>query len=122
VQADAFEWLGEKAAGQFDLVVLDPPSLARREPERAGAIQAYGRLAAMGMKSLREGGILVAASCSAHVNTGEFFAVVRQSAVKSGRKFVELRTTAHAPDHPAAFKEAAYLKAIYLELGPGRRR
>jgi len=72
VQADAFEWLGEKAAGQFDLVVLDPPSLARREPERAGAIQAYGRLAAMGMKSLRERGILVAASCSAHVSAGEF--------------------------------------------------
>jgi 23S rRNA (cytosine1962-C5)-methyltransferase len=100
--------------------VLDPPSLARREPERAGAIQAYGRLAAMGMKSLREGGILAAASCSAHVSAEEFFEVVRQSAAKSGRKFAELRTTAHAPDHPAEFKEAAYLKAVYLKLGPGK--
>jgi 23S rRNA (cytosine1962-C5)-methyltransferase len=122
VQADTFDWLGENAAGQFDLVVLDPPSLARRETERAGAIQAYGRLAALGMKSLREGGILVAASCSAHVSAEEFFEVVRQSAAKSGRKFAELRTTAHAPDHPAAFKEAAYLKAIYLKLRPGEKR
>jgi len=121
VQADTFEWLGEKAAGQFDLVVLDPPSLARREPERAVAIQAYGRLAAEGLKSLRDGGILLAASCSAHVSAQEFFEVVRQSAVKSGRKFSELRTTAHAPDHPATFKEAAYLKAIYLKLDQGNR-
>ncbi len=120
VQADAFEWLDEKAAGQFDLVALDPPSLARRESERAGAIQAYGRLAALGVKSLRFGGILLAASCSAHVSAEEFFEIVRQSAAKSGRKFVELRTTAHAPDHPATFKEGAYLKAIYLELGPAK--
>jgi hypothetical protein len=27
-----------------------------------------------------------------------------------------LRTTRHAPDHPATFKEAEYLKTIYLKV------
>ena len=72
-QADAFEWLENSAGRRFDLMVLDPPSLARRESERAGAISAYGRLAALGIRALNRGGILVAASCSAHVAAGEFF-------------------------------------------------
>jgi 23S rRNA (cytosine1962-C5)-methyltransferase len=114
-QADAFEWLAT-VEKKFDLVVLDPPSLAKRETERAGAIHAYTRLATLGIGVLNRGGILVAASCSAHVSAPEFFSAVRESAHQSGRKFSELRTTAHAPDHPAKFKEAEYLKCIYLQF------
>jgi len=116
LQADTFEWFKDNPARKFELVVLDPPSLARRESERHGAIRAYGRLAALGIQALNRGGILLASSCSAHVTAEEFFEIVRQTAVKSGRKFSELQTTRHAPDHPAKFKEAEYLKAIYLEL------
>ncbi len=116
VQADTFEWLKENPARRFDLVLLDPPSLARRESERTGAIRAYGRLAELGLRALNRGGILLAASCSAHVTAEEFFGMVRQTAVKSRRKFAELQTTGHAPDHPAIFEEAEYLKAIYLEV------
>ena len=114
IQGDAFEWLAA-ATGQFDLIVLDPPSLARRETEREGAIHAYQRLAALGLQRLAPGGILLAASCSAHVTAAEFFAAVRQASARSGRVFEERETTGHAPDHPARFKEAEYLKAIYLQ-------
>jgi 23S rRNA (cytosine1962-C5)-methyltransferase len=114
VQADAFVWLNQPPGPRFDLVILDPPSLAKRESERSGAIRAYGRLASSGIEHLTPGGILVACSCSAHVAAEEFFEAVRRSAVKAGRRFEELRTTRHAPDHPATFKEAQYLKAIYL--------
>jgi len=122
IQADAFEWLAAAAGRKFDLVVLDPPSLAKRESEREGAIHAYARLAALGIGALKPGGILSAASCSAHVTAAEFFGTVRESAAQSGRKFSEFRTTKHAFDHAAKFKEGEYLKAIYLELedGPGR--
>jgi len=116
VQADAFEWLAGRAGGEFDLVILDPPSLAKRETERAGAIQAYGRLAASGIARLRPDGVLVAASCSAHVSAGEFFSAVRVAATRSGRRFAERHTTRHAPDHPATFTEAEYLKCIFLNF------
>ncbi len=116
VQADCFDWLATGPRREFDLIILDPPSLARREHERAGAIQAYGKLAASGIGRLRPGGILLSASCSAHVTEGEFFGVVRDTARRSGRHHSELCTTRHAPDHPATFPEAWYLKAIYLQF------
>jgi 23S rRNA (cytosine1962-C5)-methyltransferase len=114
VQADAFEWLKQPPGRRFELVILDPPSLAKREIERPGAIRAYGGLASSGIEHLAPGGILVACSCSAHVTAEEFFQAVRKSGLAAGRTFEELRTTRHAPDHPATFKEAEYLKAIYL--------
>ncbi len=116
VQADTFEWLESSPPARFDLVILDPPSLSKRETERAGAIRAYGRLAGLGIRALKRDGILLAASCSAHVSTDEFFQAVRQAASDSGRKFSELKTTGHAPDHPASIKEMEYLKAIYLQF------
>ncbi|HWI56464.1 MAG TPA: class I SAM-dependent methyltransferase, partial [Bacillota bacterium] len=116
IQAEAFEWLSTSPPRQFDLIVLDPPSLAKRETERANAIRAYQRLAALGIDRLPPGGILAAFSCSAHVSAEEFFEAVRRAAAKSGRKAEELQTTGHAPDHPATIKEAEYLKGIYLKL------
>ena len=114
-QGDAFEWLAASAA-KFDLVVLDPPSLAKRATEQAGALRAYERLATLGIARLAPDGILVAGSCSAHVPAEEFFEVIRRAAAKSGRKFAELKTLRHPPDHPATFKEGEYLKVIYLKF------
>lgn len=116
VQDDAFAWIDHKRDVTYDLVITDPPSLAKREVERARAIQAYGRLNANAIRLLRRGGILLAASCSAHVSADEFFAAVRQAARQSGRRFEELETTRHAPDHLATFPEAEYLKGIYLRF------
>ena len=115
IQSDCFDWL-EKTAGKFDLIVLDPPSLARRAAEREGAIRAYERLNSLGIMRLSRDGVLVAGSCSAHVSAPEFFDAVRRAASKSGRKFAELKTLRHPPDHPASFKEAEYLKVIYLKF------
>jgi 23S rRNA (cytosine1962-C5)-methyltransferase len=120
IKADAFDWL--KGAGTFGVVVLDPPSLAKREAEHAGAVEAYARLARLGMARTGQGGVLVAASCSAHVTPDEFFTVVRHAANKSGRQFRELRTTGHPPDHPAKFPEATYLKCVYLQLDSGETK
>ena len=96
-------------------MILDPPSFAKKETERPQAVRAYATLAAQGFALLRPGGILVAASCSAHVPAEEFFATVRAAAVR-GR---ELGTTRHPPDHPAAFPEAEYLKCILMEKANG---
>jgi 23S rRNA (cytosine1962-C5)-methyltransferase len=118
IQANAFDWIEANRSRNFDLIVLDPPSLAKRESERAGAIRAYGKLMAAASKHLRQRGVLVAASCSAHVSADEFFGVVEREAVRSGRPFSILKKTRHATDHPATFAEAEYLKCIYLRFTP----
>jgi 23S rRNA (cytosine1962-C5)-methyltransferase len=117
IQADAFEWFAQNREPIFDLIVLDPPSLAKRESEREGAIRAYERLASLALRSLSSEGILVACSCSAHVSSGEFYQAIERSVARSGRRYEEILRSGHAPDHPAAFKEAEYLKGIYLRFG-----
>jgi 23S rRNA (cytosine1962-C5)-methyltransferase len=117
IQADAFEWL-ERSGDRFDVVICDPPSLAKREAERAGAIEAYHRLAVHSIARVRPGGLLLAASCSAHVTPEEFYAAVTEAAHRSGRSFGEPVYTGHAPDHPATFDEARYLKAAFLRFEP----
>lgn len=116
VQADAFRWL-EESVGSYDLIITDPPSLAKRESEREGAARAYSRLNLAALRRLRPGGILVAASCSAHVSAEEFYGAVEEALLENGRPFRELWRHGHAPDHPARFREAEYLKAICVEVG-----
>jgi len=113
VQADAFKWMDEDPRS-YDMIIVDPPSLAKREKEREGAIRAYQRLNKRAIERLRPGGILVAASCSAHVAAAEFHDLVREAAQRSGRPWRELWTSGHAQDHPVGFPEAEYLKALCL--------
>lgn len=123
VQADVFEWLSSGAGRRsFDLVILDPPSMARRQSERAGALAAYSTLARLGAARVRPGGVLLAASCSAQVGAEDFFAAVRGAVPGGAAAWEEFRTAHHPPDHPAGFPEAHYLKAIYLRRRSSRGR
>lgn len=114
-KADVFAWL-EQRPETYDVVVLDPPSFARREAERSRALEAYHRLAALGLSRLAAGGILAACSCSAHVRPEEFYDAVRGAARDSGRPSRVIRVAGHPADHAPAFPEAEYLKAIFLQL------
>ena len=44
IQADAFVWLRQNPEQCFDLIILDPPSLAKRESEKDDAMAAYAKL------------------------------------------------------------------------------
>ena len=113
VQADVFKWL-QSAQKQYDVIIIDPPSLAKKEKDRAVAIRTYRKLAKDGIRLLNKGGSLVCASCSAHVSALEFVEAVRSAVRESGRSLKELEVTGHAPDHPASLPEMHYLKAVYL--------
>jgi 23S rRNA (cytosine1962-C5)-methyltransferase len=116
IQADTFNWLAEATDRRFDLTILDPPSMARRATEQAGALEAYSRLARLGASRIRPGGLLLAASCSAHVPAEAFFEAVLHGLRSSRVAFEVQQTTTHPADHPANFPEAHYLKAIYLRI------
>lgn len=116
IQADVFEWLQQSRAEKYDLVVLDPPSLAKRAADHSASLKAYANLARSGVDLVRPGGIVVCCSCSAHVRSSEFFETIESSARRSGRKVTILQTTGQPADHHASFPEAEYLKAIYLRI------
>jgi 23S rRNA (cytosine1962-C5)-methyltransferase len=91
--------------------------LAKRDAEREGALRAYRHLNAAALSRLQPGGILIAASCSAHVTAEDFYRMIEEVAQASARPWKELWRSGHAADHPAIFREAEYLKAVCIELG-----
>jgi 23S rRNA (cytosine1962-C5)-methyltransferase len=112
--ADAFEALaGLAAQPPFDLVVVDPPALAKQAAETQPALRAYERLTRLSLAALAPGGTLVIASCSSRVSAVAFFAAVQRAARAAGRPLVEFDRTGHAIDHPVRFPEGAYLKCVY---------
>ena len=115
VCADAFDGLSRMVSRgrRFGLVVLDPPSFARRQSDVGRAVSAYERLVGLGLGVLRPGGILVAASCSARVSADAFYGAVERAAFQVGRQLAVMEKTAHALDHPIGFAEGAYLKCLF---------
>lgn len=113
--ADAFEALG-KLAGEgrkYDVVILDPPSFAKKLLDVPGALKAYERLVKLGLKVLEKNGVLVSASCSARVPADTFFNTVTRAASTAERPLRIIEKTTHAADHPIGFSEGAYLKCIF---------
>ena len=115
---DAFQELGNIARRkeEFGVVVVDPPSFAKREKEVRGALDAYRRVNTLAVPLVKPGGVLVAASCSARVTAEDFFATVEKVVKRSGRAYRLLEKTYHDVDHPIGFAEGAYLKTAYYRL------
>lgn len=116
---DAFEVMADLAARResFDLVIVDPPSFAPRERDRERAIDAYRRLAALGLSLVEDGGEYVQSSCSSRVDADELRGAVLDGARDAGRDVVLTGETGHAPDHPIGFAHGAYLTTCYLSVG-----
>jgi len=112
---DEMERLAQ-ARQRFGLVVVDPPSFAKRADEVPGALAQYGRLAQAALPLCQEGAVLLLASCSSRVSAADFEAVAERALRRSGRRWRILERTGHALDHPIGFAEGAYLKALFIEL------
>jgi 23S rRNA (cytosine1962-C5)-methyltransferase len=112
---DAFITLNEYAQKEelFDIVIIDPPSFAKRKTEINKALAAYQHLTRLGLAVLSQEGILVQASCSSRVPAANFFTSVQKAAQEAGRPLNEIERTGHALDHPIGFPEGEYLKCLF---------
>jgi len=101
---------------RFDLVVLDPPALARslKDAERAGHL--YVELNAIAMKAVARGGSLMTFSCSVHFRGEDFMRAVRIAQTKARRNFRLVRHLGPGGDHPALLghPEGEYLSGVLL--------
>lgn len=116
VVADCFDLLDEYAAQgrQYDLIVLDPPSLARAKTSRYAAQRAYVRLNQAAISCLPPGGLLATASCTSQVAPALFREALGEAAARAGKRLLVLHEAGHALDHPvaASFPEGRYLKFV----------
>ncbi len=113
-KADVFDILKNYSTDkeQFDVVILDPPSFTRSRKNVRSALKGYKTINGLAITLIREGGILITASCSHHITEDSFLEVVDESSRKSGRKLRLLKYTGASPDHPVlvSMPETKYLK------------
>ncbi|MGC1398915.1 class I SAM-dependent rRNA methyltransferase, partial [Candidatus Binatus sp.] len=115
VHGEAGNFMAE-TPNRFDLIVLDPPPLARSrgDAERAGRL--YVELNSVAMRALAPGGRLMTFSCSTHFRGDDVVRAVRFAASNAGRTLRLLAHLGPGPDHPVLLghAEGEYLTGLLL--------
>jgi 23S rRNA (cytosine1962-C5)-methyltransferase len=103
---------------KFDLVILDPPKMARNQSGVDKAVRGYFSLNRLAVDLLPPGGILLTCSCSGLVGRGEFEDMLRQVGMQSKRGLQILEARIQAPDHPVSpyCDETLYLKCYICRV------
>jgi 23S rRNA (cytosine1962-C5)-methyltransferase len=111
---DAFDALAALKEGEFDAILLDPPSMAKSRSQLKNAIKAYTALNTRALKVLPEGGLLISASCTAHIDPLTFQKILHESGIRAGCSLKMLEWRGQPPDHPYlfSFPEGGYLKFV----------
>ena len=119
-QANAFDRLraleGEGRA--FDVVVVDPPALAKRKSAFGAAERAYKELNLRAFRLARAGGVIITCSCSGKLSPERFGAIVEDAARDAGRPVQLLERRGAGRDHPTLLgvPETEYLKCWILRV------
>jgi len=116
IETDAFRFLREDA-GSYDLIVLDPPPLARQRRDVPRAARAYKDALLHALRRAAPAALLLAFACSYHVGPELFRKIVFGASVDAGRKLRVLRVLGLPADHPVCLDhpEGAYLDGLLLE-------
>ena len=117
IKADVFSFL-KACAEEFDIVILDPPSLAPRRADVEAAAGGYKFLNLHALRLLRPGGLLFTFCCSQHVALDLFQKIVFGAAVDSRRRLQVLKRLGHPLDHPVSLHhpEGEYLKGLLIRV------
>ncbi len=115
IKGDAFSYLKE-CESKFDVIVLDPPSLAHRRSDVDAATGGYKFLNLHAFKHLNPGGLLLTFSCSQHVSSDLFQKVVFGAAADAGQTVTIIKKLGSPLDHPVSLHhpEGEYLKGLVL--------
>lgn len=120
VRSDVFRYLEQaRAAGEvFDVVVLDPPKMARRQAGLDQALRGYHSLNAMSASLVRPGGILVTCSCSGRVSRADFEMMLANVSTSLRRPIQILESRGQPADHPVSpnCPENSYLKCYICRV------
>jgi 23S rRNA (cytosine1962-C5)-methyltransferase len=117
VCADAFRFLRD-GDERFQLLVVDPPPLARRKSEVARSTRAYKDLLLHALRRTTPGGQVLAFSCSHHVGPDLFRKVAFGASLDAGRPVQVLGTLEAPADHPVSLDrpEGRYLTGLWLRV------
>ncbi|MBI4510516.1 MAG: class I SAM-dependent rRNA methyltransferase [Deltaproteobacteria bacterium] len=118
--ADAFEALRrfEREGRTFDVVVVDPPALAKRRGEITTALRAYQELNLRALRIVRQDGWVITCSCSGKVTPQLFGEMLVRAAQGAKRDVALVERRGAGRDHPVlvGVPETEYLKCWFLKV------
>ena len=112
---DAFKYL-DRAGGDYDLIILDPPAFAKHRGALHNALKGYTRLNMKAFEKIKSGGIIFTFSCSQVVTKDNFRNAVFTAAALAHRNVRILHQLHQPADHPVNIfhPEGEYLKGLVL--------
>lgn len=115
VRADVGRYLRDTGE-RFDLIILDPPALARQRKDVPRAARAYKDLHLWALRRADSQALIATFSCSQHVGAGLFRKIVVGAAGEAGRAVQLLQHLGPGIDHPTALghPEGEYLHGLLL--------
>lgn len=116
--SDMFSYLEKINRGEYDLIILDPPSFAKNKNSIHNALSGYTELNYLAMKKLNRGGFLVTASCSHFARDNEYLDAIYKASIKASVKLKLVSHTGPSIDHPEliGFNETNYLKFYIFQV------
>lgn len=117
LHADAFDFL-RAAPEPAELVVLDPPKLAKTRRDLPRGRKKSVDLNTLAMGAVAPGGLLFTFSCTGLFSAEEFAGQVREAAARAGRSARLLQIVGQPADHPIHLHcpESRYLTGLLLEV------
>ncbi len=119
IKKDVFEFLKEAYINKekFDCIILDPPAFIKSRSKIKEGLKGYKEINQRAMRILSNGGLLITASCSHHMQREIFIELLRECSKDTKRNFRILHMGSQAPDHPVllTMPETEYLKTVFLE-------
>ena len=114
---DAYEFL-EKSGKKYDVVIVDPPSMASSHQQKHLAMEKYISAFHKAGLLVNPFGDLVLSSCSSQINFDDFHSIVQEALSLANLKAKVIRLSGQGGDHtfPHSCPELRYLKFIHLKL------
>lgn len=113
---DAFRFLRNAEGAPWDLLIVDPPPLARRSGDVSAASRAYKDVLMQALRHAAPDAFVLAFSCSHHVGPELFRKIAFGASVDAERPVQVLRELGAPSDHPVALDhpEGRYLSGLLL--------
>jgi 23S rRNA (cytosine1962-C5)-methyltransferase len=103
--------------GSYDLIVIDPPPLARLQRDVNRATRAYKDALLFALNRAAPGAFLLSFACSHTIDPGLFRKIAFGAALDSGRSVQVLRSLGPPVDHPVSIDhpEGTYLTGLLIQ-------
>lgn len=117
-RGDAYKKLESEPEASYDLVICDPPKLARSRAERGKALGAMRRLVSAACRATARDGTLIVSSCSSAIGMAELARMSSLAAADARCRVTIVERLFQGADHPvpAAFPEGLYLSTVVLSV------